>query len=90
MENAWILYEYMYVLIINIIGFLMMYLDKQKAIHHRYRIKEATLFLIAIIGGGLGSLLGMYVFHHKTKKWYFMIGIPLILVIEIAIYLILI
>ncbi len=73
-----------YLVIINIIGFLSMYIDKKKAIKNRYRIKENTLFLFAILGGSIGSILGMQRFRHKTKHWYFVFGMPLILIIQIA------
>lgn len=74
-----------YLLIVNILGFTMMGIDKQKAIKKRWRIRESTLFLIALVGGSFGSILGMRVFHHKTKHWYFVCGMPLILIFQIAI-----
>lgn len=77
-----------YLLIINIAGFAVMGIDKQKAIKKRWRIRESTLFLIALIGGSLGSILGMRVFHHKTKHWYFVCGMPLILILQIATFII--
>lgn len=64
-------------------------IDKRKARRHAFRIPEATLFAIAIIGGSIGSILGMYVFRHKTKHWYFKFGMPLILVLQIAIVVLL-
>ena len=76
-----------YFIIINLIGFLSMYLDKYKARKHLWRIPEATLFIIAIIGGSIGSILGMRVFHHKTRHWYFVYGMPAILIIQIALVL---
>ena len=78
-----------YFIIINLIGFLSMYLDKYKARKHLWRIPEATLFIIAIIGGSIGSILGMRVFHHKTRHWYFVYGMPAILIIQIALVLLL-
>lgn len=74
-----------YLLIVNILGFAVMGIDKQKAIKKRWRIRESTLFLIALVGGSLGSILGMRIFHHKTKHWYFVCGMPLILMLQIAI-----
>ncbi len=74
-----------YLLIVNILGFTMMGIDKQKAIKKRWRVRESTLFLIALVGGSFGSILGMRVFHHKTKHWYFVCGMPLILILQIAI-----
>ena len=74
-----------YVLIMTIVGFLSMYIDKKKAIKHQWRIPEKTLFLIAILGGSIGSNLGMAVCRHKTKHWYFVIGMPAILILQIGI-----
>ena len=67
----------------NIIGFASMGIDKKRAQRSAFRIPEATLFAIALIGGSLGSILGMRVFHHKTKHWYFKFGMPLILILQI-------
>lgn len=72
-----------YIIIVNLIGFFMMGIDKRKAIKHAFRIPESTLFIVALIGGSLGSLLGMYVFHHKTRHWYFVYGMPAILILHI-------
>lgn len=73
-----------YVIIINLIGFFLMGIDKRKAIKRAFRIPEATLFLIAILGGSIGSILGMYTFRHKTRHWYFVYGMPFILILQIA------
>ena len=59
-------------------------IDKRKAIKRAFRIPEATLFLIAILGGSIGSILGMYTFRHKTRHWYFVYGMPFILILQIA------
>ncbi len=72
-----------YAIIINLIGFFLMGIDKRKAIKHAFRIPESTLFIVAFIGGSLGSLLGMYIFHHKTRHWYFVYGMPAILILHI-------
>lgn len=72
-----------YFIIINIITFLVMYIDKKKAKWGRWRIKEATLFELVILGGGIGGILGMKIFRHKTKKPKFYIGFPMITIIEI-------
>ena len=61
-----------------------MYLDKRRAILKKYRIPEKTLFLIALIGGSIGAILGMETFRHKTKHWYFKWGMPFILVCQIV------
>ena len=73
-----------YLLIINLIGFLSMWIDKKKAKYGKWRIPENTLFLYAILGGTVGSLVGMYTFRHKTKKLKFVVGFPVILITEIA------
>ena len=72
-----------YLLITNLIGFALMGVDKRKAIRHTYRIPEKTLFLAALLGGSIGSILGMQLFRHKTKHWYFVIGMPAILILQI-------
>ncbi len=74
-----------YTIIINIIGFFSMLIDKRRAIKNKWRIPEKTLFLIAIIGGSVGSIAGMRLFRHKTKHWYFAYGMPAILLIQIVI-----
>lgn len=75
-----------YLILINIIAFITIYIDKQKAISHRWRIKESTLFFLSIICGSLGTFLGMYTFHHKSKHIKFTIGIPLIMILQILIF----
>ena len=72
-----------YFIVINIIGFALMGIDKRKAVRGAYRIPEATLFAIALIGGALGSTIGMHVFRHKTKHWYFVIGMPIIFLLHL-------
>ncbi len=74
-----------YFLIMNLAGFLSMEFDKRKAIKHQWRVPERVLFLFAILGGSIGSNVGMYVFRHKTKHWYFVLGMPAILIIQIVI-----
>lgn len=74
-----------YFLIMNIVGYVSMGLDKLKAKRHAWRIPEATLFSIAILGGSVGSIFGMFHFRHKTKHWYFVIGLPTIALIQLAI-----
>ena len=72
-----------YLIAINIIGFLIMWLDKRKAIKGSWRIPEKTLFIITAIGGGIGTTAGTFVFRHKIKKLNFLIGFPLITILEI-------
>ena len=74
-----------YLLIVNAIGFILMLTDKIKAKKNLWRIPEATLFLVAAIGGSIGSILGMYTFRHKTKHVSFLLGMPLILAVQIVI-----
>lgn len=59
-------------------------IDKRRAVRRSWRVPEATLFLVAIIGGSLGSIIGMYVFRHKTRRRIFTIGMPVILIIQVA------
>ncbi|MGN1170239.1 MAG: DUF1294 domain-containing protein [Lachnospiraceae bacterium] len=73
-----------YGLAVNILGFLLMGTDKWKARKGAFRIPESTLFIIAVIGGSLGSILGMYTFRHKTRHWYFVYGMPAILLLQLA------
>lgn len=73
-----------YFVIMNIVGFAIMGIDKRKAIKRTFRIPEATLFIVALIGGSIGSILGMQVFRHKTRHWYFVFGMPAILIVQIA------
>ncbi len=72
-----------YFIVINLTGFAMMGIDKRKAVKKLWRIPESTLFVIAIIGGSIGLIIGMRIFHHKTRHWYFVFGMPLILILQI-------
>ncbi len=72
-----------YLVIINLFGFFVMWLDKRKAKKGAWRIPEKTLFIITAIGGGIGTTAGMYAFRHKTQKVQFVIGFPLITILEI-------
>jgi uncharacterized membrane protein YsdA (DUF1294 family) len=76
-----------YVIIINILGFFAMGIDKYKAKKGKWRIPENTLFMFTILGGGIGTIAGIYAFRHKTKKLKFTIGMPLILILEILLIL---
>ena len=73
-----------YLVVINIVGFLAMFIDKEKAKRGAWRIPEKTLFLLTILGGGIGTITGMYLFRHKTKKLKFTVGLPVILITEVA------
>ncbi len=71
-------------LAVNLAAFLLYGLDKWKARHDRRRIRERTLLLLAVFGGSVGSWLGMRLFRHKTRHWYFRWGIPAILLLQLA------
>ncbi len=77
----------LYGIIVNVAGFAAMGIDKGRARRKVWRIPESTLFLIALIGGSIGSLLGMYGFRHKTRHWYFVWGMPAILILQTALIL---
>lgn len=68
-------------------GFIMMYVDKAKARKHRWRIKERTLLLIAVLGGSVGLYMGMKTFRHKTKNAKFKYGIPFIIFVQVLVLL---
>lgn len=76
-----------YLAVVNMAGFFLMGLDKWKAKNRKWRISEKTLFGVSILGGSVGAWAGMYIFHHKTKHWYFVVGIPLILAVQITVFL---
>ncbi len=75
---------FFYVVIMNIMGLAVMGIDKNRAKHHVWRISETTLFLVSFLGGSIGTWTGMYLFRHKTKHWYFVIGMPVICVLQMA------
>ena len=74
-----------YLVVINLIGLLIMYVDKRKAKYGKWRIPERTLLLVALLGGSIGTIAGMYLFRHKTQKLKFLLGFPTILISEIII-----
>ena len=84
MEKGWMIG---YLIVMNLVGFIIMGIDKNKAKKHAWRIPEKTLFLASLLGGSIGTWAGMYAFHHKTKHWYFVVGMPAILVVQIVIYI---
>lgn len=73
-----------YLLVINLIAFIAYGSDKFKAKQGRWRTPEAVLILLAVIGGSIGAWIGMYVFRHKTRKPKFFLGVPAILILQIA------
>lgn len=74
-----------YLLIVNIIAFAMMGIDKRRAKRGAWRISEKALFISALIGGSIGAICGMQFFRHKTKHWYFKYGMPAILILQLAV-----
>lgn len=74
----------LYLLAVNGIAFGSYGIDKRKAVKDKWRIPEKTLLLLAVFGGSIGALLGMRIFHHKTRKNKFRIGVPLILLLQMA------
>lgn len=73
-----------YLLVINLMAFCAMWWDKRRAQKGEWRISEAGLFTLVLLGGGIGGIAGMYIFRHKTKKLRFTIGFPTILITEIV------
>lgn len=82
---------FIYFLLINLLSFILMYVDKKRAILHKWRISEKSFFILCILGGSLGGslgeILGIYTFRHKTKHLKFTLGFPLILIIQLLIFL---
>lgn len=74
-----------YLVTVNVLALLLMHIDKRRAENHRWRIPEATLIITAVLGGSVGTLLGMYLFRHKTRHLRFKAGVPLILTLQVAI-----
>lgn len=72
-----------YLIFINLASLVLFYSDKKRARKHEWRIPEKTLFLAAAAGGSVGAIAGMYLFRHKTRHWYFVIGMPLILAVQV-------
>ncbi len=79
--------ETKYLILLNIITFLAMYKDKQNAINNKWRVSEKAFLTAAIAGGAVGIFFGMYAFRHKTKKSLFKYGMPVIIIIQILLYL---
>ena len=79
--NKWIL---IYLAAVNLLAFAMYGIDKRKAQIHAWRISEKALFIVAFMGGSLGAVIGMHLFHHKTRHWYFRYGLPAILLLQVA------
>lgn len=77
---------YTYLLILNALGLIAMYVDKRRSIKKQWRISEKALILLAALGGSLGIYLGMYSFRHKTKHKKFTLGVPIIIIIQLIIF----
>ena len=73
-----------YLIGMNLLGILVMGMDKSRAKRHAWRIPEKVLFGVSLFGGSAGTWAGMYLFRHKTKHWYFVIGMPLIFFVQAA------
>ena len=73
-----------YLALVNLVAFVVYGADKRRARRDRHRVSEKTLFLLALAGGSAGAWAGMYTFRHKTRHWYFVWGIPAILLAQIA------
>ena len=73
-----------YLILMNLISFGLMGIDKQRARRRDWRIPEKVMFGAALLGGSVGAWAGMYLFHHKTRHWYFVVGMPLILAVQAA------
>ena len=73
-----------YLVLMNLVTFWVYGADKRRARRGRWRVPERTLFLLPLLGGSIGALAGMRVFHHKTRHWYFRWGIPAIFLLQLA------
>ncbi len=83
-ENIRFFIPVIYLLVINIVAVCVTVSDKEKAQHHKWRVKESTLLLVALFGGSVGMFLTMKIIRHKTQKKKFMIGIPVIFILQMA------
>lgn len=78
----------LYILSVNLGGFIAFFIDKKRAVRSKWRIPEVTLLTIALLGGAIGCYLGMKLFHHKTLKPLFYIGIPVIIALQVVAFII--
>ena len=75
-----------YLVLMNLIAFIAFGIDKWKARNNAWRIPETTLFLLAILSGSIGAKLGMHIWHHKTKHLSFVIGVPVIMLLQVVLF----
>ena len=73
-----------WLVLVNILDFALMGVDKRRARRDAWRVRERTFFLLALLGGTLGAILGMRLFRHKTKHWYFRYGLPVLLAVQVV------
>ena len=73
-----------WLVLVNILDFALMGVDKRRARRDALRVRERTFFLLALLGGTLGAILGMRLFRHKTKHWYFRYGLPVLLAVQVV------
>lgn len=73
-----------YLIAINVLTFFIFGWDKMQAKKKRWRVAEKTLFMSVLLGGGIGAMAGMKVWRHKTRKWYFKFGVPLLVILQVA------
>ncbi len=69
---------------LNLIGFIVVGIDKRKAIKRKWRVQEKTFFILSLLGGSIGVYIGLLAFRHKTRHWYFMLGIPAIIIAQVV------
>ena len=88
MVRLWLLAHWqwagLYVLLLSLAAFCLMGHDKHQARRNGWRVRERTFFIVALLGGALGGVLGMFFFHHKTRHWYFRYGLPAILILQVG------
>ena len=84
LEIIGIKYILIYFILINLLAFIMFWVDKRAAQNGQWRISEKALIIVSMLGGSIGSLVSMNIFRHKTKKMKFILGIPIILILQIA------
>ncbi len=84
MDSRVLLYFIVYLIVVNVLAFILYGMDKSRARSGQWRISEKTLIGIAVIGGSVGAIIGMYAFRHKTRHWYFRYGLPVILILQVA------